>query len=528
MPRRFDPPDQHSSIARQTTQQRSAPYIGMLVLWAGLVVSRQAGASIISPPDKTLTDGESIRVMIFVVATDPKEITVKPESGPEQKGTLQVGHQAWDALLAPGLNVISWRDEQRTVFRKKTDLKSPDGFTALYPHEVTDDCSNCHDKPEDAAAVKSDLPALCLECHDDKTKVGDKARRSVHSPVADGDCAACHDPHSSAYKALLTQEPPALCQDCHGAMNEDGEKKPLAVQHDPVESGSCLDCHDVHAADFAKLVKKDQASLCNDCHDDPTHEGDKDLKHIHGPVGDGDCTACHRIHGAKEAGLVDLLAPDLCKECHGQLLLDKAGQESKVVHQPVADGECLSCHRVHASANKKLASRDYETLCLECHDDPRKASKAIDYPVVHPALDGSCTACHRPHASQEAKLLPAKEIDLCWECHSDFREDFGSLHQPINEGKCLPCHNPHASSAPKLLSTRGNKFCTGCHEQFHELHRTSEATETSIEIPDDFPLDKPGLDLACRGCHASHGSNQGRLMREGQETLCGKCHKAIR
>jgi predicted CXXCH cytochrome family protein len=490
--------------------------------------SGPASAAIIFPPDKTSIDGESVRVMIFVEGADPKDISIKPETGAENKATLVPGHQAWDAPLAPGLNVISWKGAKVGVFRTTADRKSPEGFSSQLLHEITDDCSNCHDKPEEASGLKSDVPGLCFECHDDKSKVDGKARKSVHSPVADGDCDSCHNPHFAPQKGLLNAEIPALCLECHGAMNEDSDKQPFAKQHDPVESGSCPDCHDAHAADFVKLVKKDQASLCNDCHDDPTHEGETDLKHIHSPVGDGDCTACHQIHGAKEAGLLEKTSPELCKDCHGGLLLDKDGKESAVVHSPVADGDCLACHRVHASANKKLATRDYETLCLECHSDPRKASKDVDYPVVHPALDGSCTACHLPHASQVPKLLPAAEIDLCWECHSDFRPDFDFLHQPINDGKCLPCHNPHASAGPKLLSGRGNKFCLNCHQQFHEIHRSSLAEATSIEIPDNFPLDKPGANLACRGCHTSHGSAQPRLLKEAQESLCGKCHLALR
>ena len=67
-----------------------------------------------------------------------------------------------------------------------------------------------------------------------------------HTPVKNGDCTACHDPHSSDNKALLKTAPiNALCASCHAAQAEPSHalagKNAVRASH--VDPASCTSCH---------------------------------------------------------------------------------------------------------------------------------------------------------------------------------------------------------------------------------------------------------------------------------------------
>jgi predicted CXXCH cytochrome family protein len=89
--------------------------------------------------------------------------------------------------------------------------------------------------------------------------------------------------------------------------------------HTPVEEGECLACHLPHFSDVGELLKDKAPALCGDCHD----IGDKDLVAKHGGIGmDGvNCTGCHTPHLAKAKGLIwaeqhSPFADRGCDECH--------------------------------------------------------------------------------------------------------------------------------------------------------------------------------------------------------------------
>ena len=85
---------------------------------------------------------------------------------------------------------------------------------------------------------------------------------------------------------------------------------------------------------------------------------------IHPPYAKRDCTACHESqYSQKMKGKPG----EVCFTCHQETQKNFAA--AKVKHQPVENGECVSCHAPHNSANKKLLVKTGEKLCYECHED---------------------------------------------------------------------------------------------------------------------------------------------------------------
>ena len=98
---------------------------------------------------------------------------------------------------------------------------------------------------------------------------------------------------------------------------------------------------------------------------------------VHPPYANRNCTACHEsdyfAEDARQARRHLFYLP------HGTANEFPAG---KVKHQPVEDGDCMSCHNPHQSPNPKLLLKTGPALCLTCHDDPLAAGK-----VKHQAVE---------------------------------------------------------------------------------------------------------------------------------------------
>ncbi len=94
----------------------------------------------------------------------------------------------------------------------------------------------------------------CTDCHASLTE-----GTVVHAPVYNGWCYMCHDsvnasdiPHTidSKTKFGLTYEGSALCFGCHEQAEVTGN--PV---HSSIGSMACVDCHNPHASDNAKLIR---------------------------------------------------------------------------------------------------------------------------------------------------------------------------------------------------------------------------------------------------------------------------------
>lgn len=241
------------------------------------------------------------------------------------------------------------------------------------------------------------------------------------------------------------------------------------------------------------------------------HAGMGKEKFVHGPVAAGECTVCHgksekhkdNPKKNKFEAIADIAAK--CYSCHEKFKV------KKVMHDPVTNGECISCHSPHGSAFKfQLVNKGGE-LCFNCHDEELVGGK-----FVHgPAAVGGCVACHDPHTADYEKNLKAKAPELCYMCHTDKAEMINAaefVHKPVEEN-CVKCHNPHSAPEQFMLQSKSPTLCLDCHEDKKEQLAQVSVKHGALEI-----------DRSCLNCHDAHMSNIGKNLIMEPMDLCLSCH----
>lgn len=246
-----------------------------------------------------------------------------------------------------------------------------------------------------------------------------------------------------------------------------------------------------------------------DCTSGGCHAGELAAPFLHGPTAVSACDTCHvykdpRTHSFTLKGQ----GRELCDFCH----IDKVGTEGPVVHQPVAEGDCLSCHDPHGGTTRKLIRFDSTgALCADCH------AQTTDAAHVHePAALGDCTSCHEVHTAQHPSLLVTPGRALCISCHEQTAADIHTsphVHEPAL-GECLECHTSHASPFPRQLKATPRELCVTCHEDVAERAQTARFTHPPV-------LE----DQACMHCHLPHASRSSALRRDDPAAACLTCHK---
>ncbi len=361
-----------------------------------------------------------------------------------------------------------------------------DGLVLHSPAE--DDCESCHDGSAEnhpkadgkEFSLIEEMPDLCISCHEAKNELS-----VIHAPVEDGDCTACHSPHSSALPSLLISEDGSdFCSTCH-----DLEVEGNIVSHGPFQSKQCMSCHDAHQSNISALLKKATPGLCLDCHVQKAQEF-QSFTTLHAAVED-DCLGCHGPHNAPQADLLKSKEPELCFGCHDDVESDL---QRTFVHQPLKERvKCLTCHSAHGSQHAALLEADPPKVCFDCHAETNGTGK-FENPIeniqakianrifVHlPVADGDCSVCHTAHGSDTYALLSMafpmenyargaiKSFALCFECHdtdlmeiptgttaTGFRNGDQNLHYlHVNKEKgrsCKNCHDLHASDNPHLIA----------------------------------------------------------------------------
>ena len=376
---------------------------------------------------------------------------------------------------------------------------------------------------------------LTLGCHVDL-----KQMVYSHSPVVEEDCSSCHEqvqgqhPLEKGGSFQLVEAGAKLCYQCHDAM---GRK--LTV-HSPVKDGGCTDCHNPHGSNVGRFLlpaEHDLTELCLNCHDSELFTNNV----VHGPAASGACIQCHDPHESNQPSLLKNPPQDICTSCHTEIADGMAN--SPVIHAAVKESSCTSCHNPHSSPAPKLLQKDIEELCMDCHGDVgRKAKKSK---VKHAALyrPEKCSACHATHFSNFPALLNQSEQEVCLSCHGN--DDYSKskplkniakeiegkaiLHGPLQDGKCSACHNPHGSDYTRMLKgaypksfyqpyTKGSyDFCLECHDD-----NLLRFPETSIYT--EFRNGKTNLHYlhvsnkykgrSCRACHQPHAADMEKLMDE--------------
>jgi DmsE family decaheme c-type cytochrome len=222
---------------------------------------------------------------------------------------------------------------------------------------------------------------------------------------------------------------------------------------DFVGSETCAACHEAVVKGFADnphtkmaLMHGSKGVTCENCHGaGKAHvEGGGDITKIFNPA----------KHSTKE---VDAK----CETCH-------AGAHPDFERSPHArsDVGCISCHSVHAPAEKEtLLKAAQPALCFQCHAD-QKAQ--FNMPIHHKVNEGlvKCTDCHDPHGTFLANNLKSTEDQnqICTKCHTDVRGPFTYEHAPVRAEGCVTCHTPHGSQNPRLLNMPSvSTLCNQCH-----------------------------------------------------------------
>lgn len=244
-------------------------------------------------------------------------------------------------------------------------------FEDTQSHEpvMEGECLACHDPhgSEHGTLLSTALPELCTGCHDPERFEG----RTQHDPASDGQCLKCHHPHGSERGALLKAPLIDLCFECHSRELKDAQgvvlpstKKLLNDKqmhlHKPFAEGNCNACHMPHSADRYRLFKenypvqfyaaytRDAYGSCLACHENLDRKltapktrtetffrnGEVNLHYRHVNRAKGrTCRTCHQHHGSKN--------PKLVRESFvfGKMSLDMAYQKSKT------GGSCApACH----------------------------------------------------------------------------------------------------------------------------------------------------------------------------------------
>jgi predicted CXXCH cytochrome family protein len=275
----------------------------------------------------------------------------------------------------------------------------------------------------------------------------------------------------------------------------------------PTAQPSLPDTARASRAERPTTVTPREGCVTADC-----HPGVKAKPFLHGPINANACDSCHTLKDAA-AHTFNMARPkeQLCAFCHTSA--ESASGPGTSIHQPFAEGECLSCHDPHGSREPAiLRGQNYADSCNSCHKDVTGAHDSVH----GPASAGACGACHQPHVSRFPKLLNANGNDLCFRCHTSTARQIKSklvVHQPVAKGDCRVCHAAHATDQPAMLNEDPAKLCTSCHQDIAskmEHATTQHAAVTSKR--------------SCLNCHTAHAGDYPKLLREPEINLCLECH----
>jgi len=392
----------------------------------------------------------------------------------------------------------------------------------------------CLAAPQPAAAAPSGK--ACFGCHEDlKARL---AGKTLHAPVRDNNCTACHNPHASESRALIDGKVEQTCYRCHAKMQKDAQGK---LMHTALRQGGCTQCHDPHAGGKA-LLKQDTKALCLSCH--KRLEKELAAAHQNPPFKQGKCLSCHEPHWAAEPGLLRQSAASLCLSCHeprckanGVSIAgitrkmdctgchtphasDNAGLLGNYGHKEFLSGQCTACH-AEPQGGAMALKRGERELCLSCH---AKEADWTQRPNQHVLGSQPCTRCHNPHAATSQARLVSREGTLCFGCHADTERRMvagekvmQAVCEPVLKHQCSACHDPHASSFDLYLKSGPDHVCQKCHKKQHRI--SHPLGEKAIDPRNRQPMQ-------CISCHKIHGATeQFMLYLDGKRALCIECHR---
>lgn len=268
------------------------------------------------------------------------------------------------------------------------------------------------------------------------------------------------------------------------------------------------------------------------CSTSSCHPGMLQQKNTHQPVAEGECESCHQLekseHPGDEGPDFALVATEamLCFECHEEA-------SGSYEHGPAVSGACFVCHDPHGSEQESLLRAPLRELCLGCHADVAAGLQGANF--VHSAIEKlDCGACHQPHTSEFPKLLNGETSMICFDCHEDIKEKYDralNKHAPLYSGsQCTNCHQAHYSEYSALLLWDGNDSCMHCHGSGKNGANFKKRLDKEL-------IHAPIEDEGCVACHDPHGSRYSFILKGAYPQavyapyekesygLCFQCHE---
>ena len=220
---------------------------GVALLFAVLLVLPARAAQgpsaleVLYPPDLTFSSEPKLKIFAFRGSKGEPVVPVVNGKAvaPLEGETFLKG----EVSLVPGLNLLQVGEKNLRVFVLPNAIMNrfrfPSGkegqdlvFQAYRLHPALDDgCDGCHTL-EGGALKAKDQKEACYACHNDFAKAEGGKKVFVHTPVAAGECTACHDPHFATRPKLQKLE--KGCFECHDPFPTTG------TVHAPVGAGECI------------------------------------------------------------------------------------------------------------------------------------------------------------------------------------------------------------------------------------------------------------------------------------------------
>lgn len=163
-------------------------------------------------------------------------------------------------------------------------------------------CDDCHDPHRPAGRtplLRTAEPELCYGCH---ATVRAQFQLTERHPLENGSirCSDCHDPHAPSDRGRLAGFKQGACLDCHTEY-----RGPWVFEHESVAVEGCTACHAPHGSTNRHLLTYQRVGdLCLQCH--PGQPFFHVVVDGNGrrTTGFNDCTRCHtEIHGSNNDAL---------------------------------------------------------------------------------------------------------------------------------------------------------------------------------------------------------------------------------
>ena len=115
--------------------------------------------------------------------------------------------------------------------------------------------------------LRSAPQPLCISCHESIGHTIENATTQHAAVTTERACLNCHDPHGSAFACVLVSDTKTLCFECHDREIDLPDGKKLAdikavlasgkSLHGPVAQDNCGACHMIIGGDHFRLLMKE-------------------------------------------------------------------------------------------------------------------------------------------------------------------------------------------------------------------------------------------------------------------------------